>query len=106
LPRYGCDVDELLGRRGEVAMPELVSGRGVERKRIRVGRAVDMPIRDGEAVRSVVPREEDLRPAQLAGVAIDSENVAAEILDEDRLAGNDRRRGEDACEARLGRQAE
>ena len=100
-PDDGRDVDELLGRAGEVPAPQLSARFGGERERVRVGRAVDPTAVHREPVRPFVQRAVAVGPPQLPGGALERVDVALEVLDVDRLVVRDRSRRERARVVRL-----
>src|SRR5205085_8832428 len=96
LPEDRRDIDELLRRAREMPPPELASALRVERERVRVGAAVDAAVAESEPVRSVVAKAVAPLPAQRARRAVQCEDVAAQVLHVDGVAGHDRRGREDA----------
>ena len=103
LPEDRRDVDELLRRAREMPPPQLASRLRVEGERVGVGLAVDAAVAEREPVRPVVAEPVAPLPAQRAARAVEREDVAAQILDVHGVAGDDRRRREDArdsCAAR------
>src|SRR4051812_12033989 len=96
LPEDRRDVHELFGRAREMAAPKFAAALRVERERIRIRDAVDAAVAEGETVRPVVAKPVVTFPALRAGPAVEREDVAAHILDEYGVSGDDGSRGEDA----------
>ncbi len=87
-------VDPFLRVPGQLADPAHVTGRGVEGERGPVGGAEERVVAEGDAVRTDAGAIERVLPEQCAGVAVERVDVAAQILEVDRVSEHDRVAGE------------
>ena len=79
-----------------LAGPQQLAGLGVEREGAGLGGAVEAAVAQGDAVRSDARLIERVLPLDLAGRAVQREDVRVEVLEVDGAVEGDRRRGEDA----------